>query len=179
MGLDFFYRGMKSRAVEPLDWPDSLAKIGRRGDLPGDAGSADELLSYLATFVDLWEPHVRDQGGSSRWRIIRPSDATTMLTAIFQTETDDERLPEPTGSDEQAWVEILHRLGESTRQPTTTRRIFIDGLIRIVTDTDIVIIKRNERRLWSRSSARDDAEATMLTAMQLEADTGTRDGANA
>jgi hypothetical protein len=135
----------------------------------------DELHSYLATFADLWEPHLREQRGNLRCRIIRPTEATTMLAAIFQTESEDERLPDPTDSDEQAWIEILHRLGESTRQPTTTRRIFIDGLIRIVTDTDIVVIKRNERRLWSRSSARDDAEATMLMAMQLEADTAMED----
>jgi N-6 DNA Methylase len=174
MGLDFFYRGMKSRAVEPLDWPDPRARFGRREDLPSRRDDGIELQQYLTTFVDLWDPHLRDQGGRFRWRIIRPAKATTMLAVIFQTESKNDQHPTPSGSDEQAWVEILNRLGESTRHPTTTRRVFIDGLIRIVTDTDIVIIKRNERRLWSRPSARDDAEATMLMAMQLDPDTGQR-----
>jgi hypothetical protein len=51
-------------------------------------------------------------------------------------------------------------------QPFDARRIFIDGIMRIVTPTDIVIIKRNEQRFWTRSAARDDAEATMLRAMK-------------
>ena len=40
-------------------------------------------------------------------------------------------------------------------------------LIRILTDSEIAIIKRNEHRLWTRSAARDDAEATMAMAIQL------------
>jgi len=41
-------------------------------------------------------------------------------------------------------------------------------MIRVVSDTDIYIIKRDERRLWTRSMAREDAEATLLQAMNLQ-----------
>ncbi|MFT3880668.1 MAG: hypothetical protein QM703_13515 [Gemmatales bacterium] len=60
-------------------------------------------------------------------------------------------------------------------QPVKANRVYIDGLIRLVTDTDMVIIKRNERRHWTSSVARDDAEATMLMVMQL-ASTNTKAG---
>ena len=59
---------------------------------------------------------------------------------------------------------------EHSWQSAGTQRIYIDGMVRVVADTDIVIIKRNERRFWTSSAARDDAEATMLLAMQLGED---------
>jgi hypothetical protein len=52
-------------------------------------------------------------------------------------------------------------------QPVS-RKVYVDGMIRVVSDTDIIIIKRNERRLWTRSLAREDAEATLLQAMRLQ-----------
>jgi len=33
--------------------------------------------------------------------------------------------------------------------------------------SEIAIIKRNEHRLWTKSAARDDAEAAMVLAIQL------------
>jgi hypothetical protein len=47
--------------------------------------------------------------------------------------------------------------------------VYVDGLIRVVSDENIVIIKKNERRLWTRSAARDDAEATMVGVMNMHA----------
>jgi hypothetical protein len=167
IGLDLFYRGMKSTAVKPLDWPDMLPKSGRRQDLSNDQAARNDICRYLTTFIDLWEPQLQEQGGLFRWRVVLPQGSSTMLATILQTEEAKNPLAEPTTTDEQAWGELLHRLDDSTRQPIRARRVYIDGLIRIVTDEDIVIIKRNERRLWTVSVARDDAEATMLMALQL------------
>jgi hypothetical protein len=176
IGLDLFYKGMDSAAVEPLDWPDAVKKIGRRGDLRHKKAAGNELCDYVAVFVDLWEPQLRDQAGRFRWRVVRPQGTATMLAAVFQTETAKEPLEDSKTTDDQAWREVLIRLEQSSRQPTNARRIYIDGLIRIVTDEDIVIIKRNERRLWTPSSARDDAEATMLMAAQLAEEIGGDNG---
>ncbi len=167
LGLDFFYRGMSSNAVSPLDWPDSLDPFGRSADLNDGIAAQNEIGRYLSTFLKLWEPQLRDQAGRFRWRVIRPLGASTMLAVIFQTETVTEPLPPPQESDDQKWIEILDRLSNNSLQATKARRVYIDGLIRIVTDEDVVIIKRNERRLWTKSSARDDAEATMIMAMEL------------
>ena len=90
-----------------------------------------------------------------------------MMAVIFQTESKDDLLPPPSTSDEQAWHDALDKVKEHSWQAAGTQRIFIDGMVRVVTETDIVIIKRNERRFWTSSAARDDAEATMLLAMQL------------
>jgi hypothetical protein len=167
LGLDLFYKGMSSTAVSPIDWPDPQPALGRRADLNDGMVTQNEIGGYLSTFLDLWEPQLRDQAGQFRWRVVRPLGASTMLAAIFQSETTASPLQPPEQTDEQAWLEILSRLSDTSRQPTRARRVYIDGLIRIVTDEDMVIIKRNERRLWTKSSARDDAEATMLMAMEL------------
>jgi hypothetical protein len=165
IGLDFFYRGMKSDAVVPLDWPDSLPKIGRANDLRAGLATKNEVCQYLATFIDLWESQLKDQNGQFRWRVIRPAGASTMLAAIFQTETAEH--PLPATMDEPSWIDLLNNLGETSRQPTLAKRVYIDGLVRVVTETDVVIIKKNERRLWTKSSAREDAQATMLMALEL------------
>lgn len=170
LGLDLFYRGMKSSAVLPLDWPDNLSHLGRRNDLTDDLAGSTELFRYLQTFLDLWEPQLQDQAGQLRWRIVRPPEVSSMMAAIFEAETAAEKLPNPTNTDEQEWLDLLKRLGESSRQPARAKRVYIDGLIRIVTDSEMVIIKRNERRLWTKSAARDDAEATMVMAMQFGAE---------
>ncbi len=178
LGLDLFYRGMKSSAVLPLDWPDDLSHVGRRSDLTDHLAGATELCRYLQTFLELWEPQLRDQGGQLRWRIVRPPEASSMMAAIFETETAEEKLPSPTNTDEQEWADLLKRLGESSSQPARAKRVYIDGLIRIVTDSEMVIIKRNERRLWTKSAARDDAEAAMVMAMQFGAEGSRKAGAH-
>jgi hypothetical protein len=168
LGLDFFYQGMKSPAVEPLDWDPLTPRVGRMGNLNGRLGHI-ELAQYVRTFLGLWEPHLASQHGRFRWRIVRPTEASSMMAAIFETETAGEKLPDPTTSDDRAWEEVLKKLEGTTRQHAGPQRVYIDGLIRLVSDEDIVIIKKNERRLWTKSAARDDAEATLVTALQMNA----------
>jgi hypothetical protein len=166
LGLDLFYRGMESEAVKPVSWPQERPRFGRLTDLV-NGSPVGELGQYLRTYLRLWEPHLEEQGGRLRWRIVRPSGESPMIAAIFQTESDGDELPRPSTSDEQAWHDALEKVKEHAWQAVGTQRIYIDGMVRVVTDTDIVIIKRNERRLWTASAARDDAEATMLLTMQL------------
>ena len=178
LGLDLFYRGMDSKAVEPLDWEPNAPSVGRIGDLDTNGDSA-ELKRYLETFLTIWEPHLASQGGCFRWRVVRPLEASSMMAAIFQTESASEALPDPTTSDDRAWEELLDRLAKSSRQHVGPQRVYVDGLIRIMSNEDIVIIKKNERRLWTRSAARDDAEATMLMALHMDASNGMRNGSHA
>jgi hypothetical protein len=63
------------------------------------------------------------------------------------------------------WDQLLAGLGHTAMHAGYAKRVYLDGLVRIVTDQDITIIKRNERRHWTASMAREDAEATMLLLM--------------
>jgi hypothetical protein len=152
--------------VKQLSWPAEKPRLGRINDLVNGNGRG-ELGHYLKTYVGLWEPHLKEQNGRLRWRVVQPSGESPMIAAIFQTESDGDELPPPSTSDEQAWNDALYKVKEYSWQSAGAQRIYIDGMVRVVTDTDIIIIKRNERRLWTASAARDDAEATMLLAMQL------------
>jgi hypothetical protein len=40
--------------------------------------------------------------------------------------------------------------------------LYVEGLLRAVTNRQIVIARRDEPRLWTASTARQDVEATLL-----------------
>jgi hypothetical protein len=66
-----------------------------------------------------------------------------------------------------SWEYILEQLGNTLPQPMGTSQIVLDGLVHVVSDSGIIIIKRNEKRFWTRSLAREDADATICKAMQV------------
>jgi hypothetical protein len=47
-------------------------------------------------------------------------------------------------------------------------RIFIDTFFRGVSECEILFIKRNERRFWTRTAAREDAESALTYLMNRE-----------
>ncbi len=63
---------------------------------------------------------------------------------------------------------MLKKLDKTSSHPFGSERIYIDGMTRIVGENDIAIIKRNDRRLWTRTAAREDAEATQLKAVHKQ-----------
>jgi hypothetical protein len=52
--------------------------------------------------------------------------------------------------------------------PAGTSRIFIDTFFRYVSDREILFVKRNERRFWTRTAAREDAESAVTYLMNQE-----------
>lgn len=162
LGLDLFYHGMKSDAVRPVTWPSEVAQFGRSDDLSNERTGI--LTAYLKTFLAAWEPSLREQAGRFRWRVVRPGDPSAMAV-IFETESVSEPLNPPVLSDDDAWNEAIQRLQATARYPMSAKQVFVDGFVRIVSDTDILICKRNEQRLWTASTALEDAEATMLMMM--------------
>ena len=69
----------------------------------------------------------------------------------------------PRNSDD--WRSLLKRLADESLVPSGGAGFLIDTFYRYVSDREIVILKRNERRFWTRTAAREDAEATMLKLM--------------
>ncbi|HEV7401765.1 MAG TPA: hypothetical protein VGO11_02520, partial [Chthoniobacteraceae bacterium] len=67
-----------------------------------------------------------------------------------------------------SWQDVLKRINNRSLVPIGTRRaIYTDTFVRAVSEHEILIIKRNEVRHWTRSMAREDADATIARAMQL------------
>jgi hypothetical protein len=161
IGLDLLYRGMKSEAFQPVNFVNS-SSFGRHSDVIAKRGSHAGLEGYVDAFLDVWEPELYGTEIRLIWRVIRPDVNSPMLVVVFSTETEDEPLPSPPEPESNGrWQVVMEKMSVASIQPLNTRRIYVDGITRVVTETDIVLIKRNERRLWTRSAAREDAEATL------------------
>jgi len=66
---------------------------------------------------------------------------------------------------EKSWNHILEEIGKALPKPMGTSQIVLDGIVHAVSDDAIIIIKRNEKRFWTRSLAREDATSTLCKRM--------------
>lgn len=164
MGLDLFYRGTNSKAVQPILGQSKCPSVGYQRDLPQDPAKQRGLDGYLDAFLSVWNAEL-NPGAQFRWRMIRSSEHSPMIAVIFSTEDPDDPLPSPADSEDVAWHSLLHELNVTSSHNLGSNCIYIDGMTRVVGATDIVIIKKNEHRLWTRTAGREDAEATQLQAI--------------
>ena len=66
---------------------------------------------------------------------------------------------------DKSWGSVLDQIGEVLPQPMGVSKIILDGFVHVVSDSGIILIKRNEKRFWTRSLAREDADATICKRM--------------
>jgi hypothetical protein len=166
VGLPFFYKGNRSASVKPV--PLSGQRLtGTRKDIPRRADKQTFMDAYNAAFLEVWE-HALPADGHFRWRIIYPGLNASMLAIEFATEEKGHPLPADNVDDDEKWAQLLAGLGRTSRHNAGSTRIYLDGMTRIVRENEIIIIKQNERRLWTRTAAREDAEATLLKARRKQ-----------
>jgi hypothetical protein len=91
-----------------------------------------------------------------------------LLAVSFATHYKKAPLPKAEEDDTEAWGNALANLEQSSRVPANSSRIFVDSFFRHVSDREILFIKLNEKRFWTRSAAREDAESAMTYLMNLE-----------
>ncbi|MTJ08783.1 class I SAM-dependent DNA methyltransferase [Anabaena sp. UHCC 0204] len=166
-GIEFFYNNIKSQAVKPVIAHGLQLKYGVLQDISSAIGISDEFKDYLSVFLKIWNREIYPEGEFS-WRIISSCKITTMLCVIFSTQEVGQSFSQLPENDEDAWIQVLRELDDSLLVPYDSNRIYIDGMIRVVTDTNIIIIKRNQKRLWTKSMAREDVEATLIQAINLQ-----------
>jgi hypothetical protein len=161
--FDLFSNGADAEALRVIEeLPQTLQ--GTMQTLANEQETQTELERYIDAFLDMWNREL-EPDGEFVWRIIRPSNVP-IICVIFTIQKQGARLPTISLSGDKAWRDVLMRF-ETLSQPVS-RSVYIDSMARVVTDTDIFIVKRDERRLWTRSMAREDAEATLLQAMNLQ-----------
>jgi hypothetical protein len=172
VGIEFYYNHINSKAVKPVEsYPQQ--NQGLLNDINKNRQTQKGLEGYLQAFLDIWNRELEPDGEFS-WQIIRPQFQgleNPMLAVIFSTQEYGEK-PQPVSQSEQKqWIEIIDQLARQENGllvPYNSHQLYLDGLVRSVSDTEIIIIKRNERRFWTRSMAREDAEATMLQIINLQ-----------
>jgi hypothetical protein len=161
-GLEFLYRKHVSSAGRPLRLP------RRRIGFIDDTGRSDtEIEHYIQLFMRLWSTDLSSQVRVG-WRLFSSQSGAPLLAILFALH--DRYTPNGTEKSEVAndWTYVLGLLDSSLREPAGSQRIYIDSFVRLVTESSILVVKRNEKRFWTRTAARQDAEATQLQAMLLQ-----------
>nr|VFJ87765.1 MAG: Methyltransferase domain-containing protein [Candidatus Kentron sp. LFY] len=160
IGLDFFYKKGKSRAVMPVVLPSK--RRGVAADLPEE--QVREIQGYLQVFLRIWNPDLLPDAEFA-WQIMGGS-ASPILAVLFKLTALGK---EPAWEETEDWQVALQRIAEAARVPEDRLgTIYSDTFIRVVGEHEILIIKRNERRHWTRSAALNDADATIARAMVLQ-----------
>jgi hypothetical protein len=162
IGLDLFYRHQKSNALQ-----ETVRPTQSFGSLSDVAQADDGLAAYLRTFLEVWNGELSPDGEFT-WNILSPPSRAPLLAVCFTTQYKKNPLPKPTEDDANAWSKLLKGLGKDSLVPANNSRIFIDTFFRHVSDREVLFIKRNERRFWTRTAAREDAESALTHLMNSE-----------
>ena len=113
--------------------------------------------NYIDVFVRRWNAFL-DEGTEMRAQVHLDKYDTMIAVEFFPADKDD--LWDLYNSDF-TWKDILFEIGENILQQISISQVMLDGIIHIVSDASILIIKRNEKRFWTRSLAREDADVTL------------------
>jgi hypothetical protein len=162
VGLDLFYRNQKSSALCEVVRP--KRSVGTLADL---SQSEPGLPAYLRVFLERWNNELAPNG-EFVWRVLSPPSRAPLLAVSFTTHYKAEPLPSVAEDEVQAWHEVLTRLKQPSLVHANSSHIFIDTFFRHVSDHEILFIKRNERRFWTRTAAREDAESTLTHLINFE-----------
>lgn len=127
--------------------------------------NASQLNEYLSVFLHLWNRELAPEGEFSWFMAAAPR--APLLAVVFETQEVGARVADLGDDDGVRWETALERLSQALEIPLTTS-IRTAGTLRSVSDRHIVIAKRSEARLWTASAAREDAEATILQAINLQ-----------
>jgi type I restriction-modification system DNA methylase subunit len=163
-GLEYFYSASKSVASQAFISGASRVIHGTYADLKEEEKALKGFKEYLRIFLEVWNRELEPEGEFS-WKIIFPSDEDAMVGVVFSTRKKGRAPKQVATPPRNEWNEILLSLGENMMVPFGSKSIYLDGMVRGVTNEQIIIIKRNENRFWTRSMAREDAEATLVQAM--------------
>jgi len=154
--LPFFYKPTQSGAGTPAISENDVSWLSR----------------YAMTFGRRWNPYL---GNGEEMRVAIHIGGHRNLVAVefFPADKDDAW---DFSVEDNSWGHILEQVSKALPQPMSTSQIVLDGVVHLVTDEAIIIIKRNEKRFWTKSIAREDADATLCKRMvEPESGDGARD----
>ena len=160
IGLDLFYKHRDSHALRHVIPPSQ--SFGTLSDI---AGNDDDLTAYLRTFIEVWNAEPRRTASyPGAFCRLRPVRRCSPYALPRGTKT---RSPPPLRRMITPWLGLRswRRLQEHSLVHAGAASIFIDTFFRYVGDRQILFIKRNERRFWTPSTAREDAESTLTHLM--------------
>ena len=145
--LPFFYQPYNSVGVMPAI----------------ENGDISWVQKYAEIFARRWKPYLNDDE-VMRADVHIGASGNMLAFEFYPADKGDKWNLIPK---EKSWSHILEEIGKALPKPMGTSQIVLDGVVHAISDDAIIIIKRNEKRFWTRSLAREDATST-LTKRMLE-----------
>ena len=144
--LEFFYEGADWRADKPptVKW----------------------LEAYRDSFLETWIDRLALKGAELEVRIYAPHYGL-LCGMAFELKEKGTALHEPAVTNDSEWQHWLRHLSTSLRKELT-KGIYIDRVVKEVNASGMLLIKRAERRFWTKSQARQDAQELLTEVFKLE-----------
>ena len=122
------------------------------------------LVPYLRVFLRAWNLMLGDTG-ELVWTVWRDHTVGVIAVVFEIREIGTESVTD--NQDRLEWMSVLRRIGLQWEE-SEMQSILRYGLMRAVTDTAIVVVKRDERHFWTASAARQDVDATVSQVMAFK-----------
>jgi N-6 DNA Methylase len=124
-------------------------------------------LSWMETYTHIfsrrWNAYLEDAVEMRATLHVGAHDNMVALE-FFPADKSD---PWDLNPKDDSWQNVLDQIGNALPQRMGDSQIIVDGVVHAVSDDAIIVIKRNERRFWTRSLAREDADATLCKRMLI------------
>ena len=143
--LPFFYQPYNSVGVMPAI----------------EDGDTSWIQNYAEIFSRRWKPYLNDDEVMCADVHIGAS-GNMLAFEFYPADIGDKWDLFPK---DKSWNYILEEIGKAQPRPMGTSQIVLDGVVHAVSDDSIIIIKRNEKRFWTRSLAREDASSVLCKRM--------------
>jgi hypothetical protein len=150
---ELYWKGAEAGATKRL----TLAGVlnGTRADLP-ETPDRTGLQPYLRAFLEAWNAQL-PEGSEFHWQVvISPArDAVAVVFALGGAEISAQQGPDG------EWESIVARCADALDQPISPA-FYAKRVVRAATADNFIILRENTRRLWTASTAREDAEALFV-----------------
>ncbi|MDQ3006115.1 MAG: N-6 DNA methylase, partial [Chloroflexota bacterium] len=144
--LDFFYKGTTASATK--------------------SPSIEALTDYCEAFMEIWNDRLLSQQKELEANIYAPHHGL-LCGMSFELKDLGSAQSYQTLTAEAEWQRWFRRLSKSLAREYSSR-IYIDRTVRELTDSSMFIIKRAEKRFWTKSQARQDAKELLTEVFRLE-----------
>ena len=143
--IPFFYNPLKSAGTRPAVRANDLSWIE----------------NYVHIFARRWNAYL-DDFVEMRAQVHVGAHENIVAVDFYPADKSE---PWSLYPKDNSWQDLLEQIGRALPQPLAVSQILVDGVAHVITNEAVIVIKRNEKRLWTRSLAREDADATLCKRM--------------
>jgi len=144
--LEFFYEGVDSKATKPP--------------------TVAQLEEYRDVFLEVWRERLASKGKELEARVYAPHHGL-LVGVSFDLKDSGTAMHHAPITDNSEWQRWFRRLSQSLLKEYASQ-IYIDRVVKELSESSMFIIKRAQRRFWTKSQARRDAQELLTEVFRLE-----------